>query len=219
MKVRVESALATHNVFYLFDLVRIQLPIKGSGWAFYLTEDGDDDSRCLLLDHVPADPAAAANPMLEETWDHQYVTVDIPDVSCAKCSILLQNVMVDKSGAIGAPDGPGCTYNGAIGTCTQITNGPGYSYHSCSVPLKITGTIPRSQYTCPGQPSDWPTVWEGDGGARVDTGVANLYRRASGMYANGFPLSGMDEEVHHCHSLKQNPSLPTPFSIRCTQHH
>jgi len=55
------------------------------------------------------------------------------------------------------------------------------------VPLRINGTIPRSEYNCPGQPADWPITWEGDGGVPVDASVPGLYRRESGAWENSFP--------------------------------
>jgi len=167
---------------------------RGSGWAFYLSEDGNDSARCLLLDHIPANPEATSfpfpnpnnpTPRNEAYWDQFFVTLEIPDVACEKCSIQMQNIMVDKAGAIAAPDGPGCTYDGQSGTCTQISGG--FGYHSCSVPLRITGTIPRADYACVGQPEDWPTKFIGDDGAPVDASVPGLYRREEGAWADGFP--------------------------------
>lgn len=165
----------------------------GSGWAFYLSEDGDDSSRCLLLDHIPADPNGQAfpfpgtSPQNEDDWDQLYITLDVPDVACEKCSIIMSNIMVDKaSDEIAAPWGTGCTYDGASGSCATDIPG-GYGYHSCTVPLRINGTIPRADYACPGQPVDWPTAWEGDNGEAVDASVPGLYRRESGIWENGFP--------------------------------
>ena len=168
---------------------------KGSGWTFYLSEDGNDSSRCLLLDHIPANPEAASfpfpdpnnpDPFNEDYWDQFFITLEIPDVACEKCSIQMQNIMVDKaSDEIAAPDGTGCTYDGQSGTCALIPGG--YGYHSCSVPLRITGTIPRADYACPGQPEDWPTEFIGDDGAPVDASVPGLYRREEAAWADGFP--------------------------------
>jgi len=174
--------------------IHIQESIQhaGSGWAFYLSEDGNDNSRCLMLDHIPADPNGKAfpspgtSPQRESDWDQLFITLDIPDVACEKCSIQMQNIMVDKaSDEVAAPWGTGCTYDGESGSCMDI--GGGYGYHSCSVPLRINGTIPRADYACTGQPSDWPTEWVGDEGAPVDASVQGLYRREEGQWENGFP--------------------------------
>lgn len=171
----------------------------GSGWTFYLSEDGDDMSRCLLLDHIPAWSGGGAfpvhpNPLNEDYWDQYYFTLEIPDVACEKCSIQMSNLMMDKSGDIGAPDGEGCTYDGFEGTCTL--NPGGYGYHSCSLPLRINGTIPRSEYQCPGQPQDWPTEWEGDDGVTVDASVVGLYRRETGPFKDGF-VDGVPERFSY----------------------
>jgi acetyl esterase/lipase len=113
----------------------------------------------------------------------------------------MSNIMVDKAGDIAAFDGPGCTYDADVGTCTDIEGG--YAYHSCTVPLKITGTIPRSDYVCPGQPDDWLTEWtspdEGNppvGGGTVcapdncEPLVPGLYRRESSFWTNSENAAG-----------------------------
>merc|ERR1712217_746103 len=56
-------------------------------------------------------------------------------------------------------------------------------YYSCSMPMHINGSIPRSQYSCPGvMPSDWPQVWIGDGGRPVGANVPGTYRRESAQW-------------------------------------
>jgi para-nitrobenzyl esterase len=91
--------------------------------------------------------------------------------------------MVDKAGDLANATG-GCTYDGSGGTCTAIEGG--YAYHSCSVPLRISGTIPRSEYNCPGQPVDWPTEWVSpdEGNPPVLNLVPGVYRREVAYFTN-----------------------------------
>jgi hypothetical protein len=112
------NSYGTSYVQFLWHIIRPPLdddPFRphflGSGWAFYLSEDGNDRSRCLLLDHIPAFPEGKACDVLdglqcppgktvfdEDVWDQLYITLDIPDVACERCSIQMSNIMVDKSG-------------------------------------------------------------------------------------------------------------------------
>jgi hypothetical protein len=109
------------------------------------------------------------------------MTIVIPDVKCNQCSLHLVNPMTDKIGAAGALAGKGCT--DPKGTCSSV-------YHSCTIPLKITGRVPRAQYKCPNRnPSDWPTKWIGDNGVNVTATKRGLYRRESGTWKNSFLMS------------------------------
>jgi len=149
---------------------------EGAPWRISLSGDGDDSVACPLLDHIPHDPnAVTGQPIFDESTYHRYfITIEIPDVACERCSLHLSNPMTDKIGVDGDPDGIGCT---EPGTCFS-------NYHSCTTPLKITGTTARADYTCPGGlPADWPKTWWTEQGAEVNASVPNLYRRESATWA------------------------------------
>jgi hypothetical protein len=81
-------------------------------------------------------------------------------------------------------NGAGCCDPGS-GSCSSGTTPKQCAsvYHSCTVPLKITGSTPRADLVCPGQPDDWPDTWEGTsaGGAAqsVSVTVGGVYRQES----------------------------------------
>jgi len=149
---------------------------NGSPWRISLSAESDDNEACPLLDHIPHDPASRPSFGRPDTYHRLFITIEIPDVACDRCSLHLANPMTDKIGAAGAPDAEGCT---EPGTCFS-------NYYSCTTPLRINGSVPRAQYQCPGgMPSDWPRVWTGDGGAVVDASVPGLYRRESASWSGG----------------------------------
>jgi hypothetical protein len=153
-------------------LFNFKVTHDGGGWRFSLSSDGSDDDPCVLLDHIPHNDDPGNFPVygVVSTFIPYILTIEIPDVYCERCSLHLSNPMTDKIEEDGSPSGVGCT---DPGTCFSV-------YHSCTRPLKINGTIARSDYKCPEeQPSDWPTTWIGDGGAPVDTSVMGVYRRES----------------------------------------
>jgi hypothetical protein len=155
----------------------------GAPFRIALSSDGRDtdtsvSSSCVLLDHIPHNDKSDPVYTNESTYTLYSMTIDIPDVQCNRCSLHLVNPMTDKIDADGAPAGKGCT--DPKGTCSSV-------YHSCTLPLKITGRIPRSQFVCPNQyPSDWPTTWMGDNGVNVTATTRGVYRRESGTWKNGF---------------------------------
>ena len=112
----------------------------GAPWRVSLSADGDDDAskECILLDHIPHDDNARPTFGKDATYHQFRITVTIPDVDCAACSLHLANPMTDKIGAAGAPAGEGCT---EPGSCFSV-------YYSCTTPLRITGATPRASYTC-----------------------------------------------------------------------
>lgn len=158
------------------------------GAPFYiaLTQDGRDTDTlflrtCILLDHIPHNDLTAPNLFNESTFELYSLTIDIPDVSCERCSLQIVNPMTDKIGTRGAPTGEGCTYPGFCGG-TDV-------YHSCTLPIKITGTTPRKDYVCPNiNPTDWPTTWKGDNGLPVNATKRLEYRRESGLWKDSFLL-------------------------------
>jgi hypothetical protein len=183
----------------------------GAPFRIALSSDGRDtdssvSSSCVLLDHIPhnkkSDPVFAR----ESTYTVYTLTIDIPDVKCDRCSLHLVNPMTDKIDADGAPEGKGCT--DPKGTCFSV-------YHSCTIPLKITGSIPRAKYQCPNQnPSDWPTTWIGDNGVNVTATTRGVYRRESGTWKNGFLMDvpGRYRRFLDVNRLKCTPPALDPLS-------
>jgi hypothetical protein len=154
----------------------------GAPWRISLSQDGTDAGEpCILLDHIPHNDASRSpNIEDESTYTPYYITINIPDVACERCSLHLANPMTDKIGSDGAPNGKGCT---DPGSCFSV-------YHSCTMPFKITGSVRRSQHKCV-VPSDWPTVWTGDNGQAVDVSVPQLYRREAGNWNANHLLTGV----------------------------
>jgi hypothetical protein len=130
--------------------------------------------------------------------------IDIPNVACERCSFHLANPMTDKEGLKGNPTGKGCT--DPFGDCTTV-------YHSCTIPIKINGTIPRAEYQCPNRnPMDWPTTWIGDYGISVNASQMGVYRRESGHWENSFLMNvpqryrTVDVGVFTCEKFTPNRS-------------
>jgi hypothetical protein len=152
----------------------------GAPFRISLSSDGSDDDICVLLDHIPHNDNPSFPPRFydESTYAPYVITIEIPDVYCEKCSLRMANPMTDKIQDDGAPSAQGCT--DPNGTCSSV-------YHSCTVPLKITGSIPRNQLSCPAPlPDDWPLEWIGDDGFPVDASTPGVYRRQSSEWVNGF---------------------------------
>jgi hypothetical protein len=154
----------------------------GAPFRIALSPDGrDSDSSisksCVLLDHIPHNDETAPRYLNESTYELYSLTIQIPDVSCMRCSLQIVNPMTDKIGPAGSPTGVGCTDpNGTCGTNV---------YHSCTLPLQITGRTPRNEFVCPEKnPADWPTIWVGDNGVPVPVTERGVYRRESGTWKN-----------------------------------
>lgn len=148
----------------------------GAPWRISLTDEGtDEDSKsCILLDHIPHDENSSPTYKVDSTYHKFYITIEIPDVKCEKCSLQLANPMTDKIGSKGKPDGEGCT--DPYGSCFSV-------YYSCTKPFRITGKTRRSEYQCPGQPADWPKKWiSPDTDNLVDASVVKTYRREYGVW-------------------------------------
>jgi len=142
---------------------------RGAPWRISLSQNGSDTDECMILDHIPHNDLSRPSRRNESTWTTYSITITIPDVRCEYCSLQFANPMTDKIGTLGSPDGNGCT--DPSGTCFSV-------YHSCTVPLNITGGIERNEYECPNNnPSDWPTTWLSDDGIVVDASQSNVYRR------------------------------------------
>ena len=152
----------------------------GAPWRVSLSADGDDSvsKECILLDHIPHDDNSSPAYENEATYHKFRITVNIPDVDCAACSLHLANPMTDKIGAAGKPTAEGCT---EPGTCFSV-------YYSCTTPLRITGSVPRALYSCPSSPPlDWPQQWTSpDTGRIVNTSDSHVYRRESATWVDGW---------------------------------
>jgi len=150
----------------------------GAPFRIALSGDGSDSdaSTCVLLDHIPHNDNVPTRPFIynPSSYIPYAITVEIPDVACEQCSLLLVNPMTDKIGVDGAPNGQGCT--DPNGTCFSV-------YHSCTLPFRIAGSTPRSEYVCPAAlPDDWPLNWTGDEGVAVDASTPGVYRREASVW-------------------------------------
>jgi len=133
--------------------------------------DETETARIILLDHIPHNDAATPVIDLEATYTPYKLSVNIPDVKCAKCSLQLLYVMTDKSVKCGVDT---CFYNPADAACKGSTdpnaatcagapnsnvcvqeNECFSNYHSCA-DVKITGTQPLSAFALNSQPANWP---------------------------------------------------------------
>lgn len=153
----------------------------GAPFRISLSDDGSDDSSCVLLDHIPHNDCCAPSYTDESTYTPYVITLNIPNVVCEKCSLHLSNPMTDKIGDDGSPSGIGCT---DPGSCFSV-------YHSCTKPFRIVGSVddgavPRSQYNCNNESAsnDWPQVWAGDNGEAVNADTPGLYRRESSVWSD-----------------------------------
>jgi len=178
-----------------------------------LSGDTTDDASCLLLDHIPHNEESAPDIRYPDTYVPYVITLEIPDVSCERCSLHLANPMTDKIDDDGSQTGIGCT--DPNGTCFSV-------YHSCTVPLRISGSIPRSEYICPRDdgttgPIDWPTQWIGDDDMPVDANVQGVYRRESSIWSNDtFVLTTVPERYQEedgglCEGVVTSSPTSTPL--------
>lgn len=156
---------------------------RGSPFRIALSGDGSDEEEdvCVLLDHIQHNDNVTRYPDIYDpsTYVPYAITINIPDVQCDRCSLHMANPMTDKVGVDGAPDGIGCT--DPNGSCFSV-------YHSCTLPFRIRGSTPRSEYRC-SLPGDWPTVWTGDNGATVKASEPGVYRREASDWSEGLLLS------------------------------
>ena len=161
-------------------LVRWEEAVSHTGSPFRISLSGDhnDSEACVLLDHIPHNDDSDPNSNVESTYTNYSMIIDVPNVACERCSFHLANPMTDKEGLKGNPTGKGCT--DPLGDCLVV-------YHSCTIPFRINGTIPRVEYQCPNRnPIDWPTAWIGDYGITVNASQMGVYRRESGTWTNSF---------------------------------
>ena len=129
---------------------------SGAPTRIALSRDGEDIYDCILLDHIPANPASSPTYMQDATYVPYRVTIMIPDVQCERCSLQLVNPMTDKI-STAAPFNGKCQYREG-----SPSDSPDYCfsvYHSCTLPLRIKGRVPRSQLGICSQPDAWP--WSG----------------------------------------------------------
>eukprot|EP00931_Biecheleriopsis_adriatica_P117312 TRINITY_DN92843_c0_g1_i1.p1 TRINITY_DN92843_c0_g1~~TRINITY_DN92843_c0_g1_i1.p1 ORF type:complete len:420 (+),score=37.92 TRINITY_DN92843_c0_g1_i1:55-1260(+) len=174
---------------------------RGAPTRIALSGDGTDswDKSCVLLDHIPHDENSRPTFRDDSTYHKFYVTVDIPDVNCEKCSLHLGNPMTDKIGKAGASDGEGCS--DPYGSCFSV-------YYSCTKTFRIvgsTGASQRKDYACPGPAkAGWPQHWLSPdsvgaslaGAKLVDASTPGVYRRESAIWSNGWLANVAEHNVH-----------------------
>lgn len=157
----------------------------GAPFRISLSNDGNDDESCVLLDHIPHNDCCSPSIPDPTTYTPYAITINIPNVICERCSLHLSNPMTDKIGGDGAPTAIGCT--DPDGSCFSV-------YHSCTKPFRIVGdtsesgggAVPRSEYQCPNYQDvneNWPKVWTGDNGGDVDASTPGVYRRESSVWS------------------------------------
>jgi len=123
----------------------------------------------VLLNHIPHNEAAMPIPYVESTYVPYNITIYIPDVQCAKCTIQLIMFMTDKTVKCGIPT---CHYFANDSACSgKIDGSPACAgapnntpclnqntcfsnYHSC-IDVTLDGHVPLKNANFP-QPIDWP---------------------------------------------------------------
>ncbi len=152
----------------------------GSPFRISLSSDGTDADACVLIDHVPHNDCCQPEFFDESTYTKYVLTIEIPNVTCERCSLHLSNPMTDKIGSDGSPSGIGCT--DPDGSCFSV-------YYSCTKPFRIVGdenAVQRNDYSCPDWRStneNWPLAWVGDNGEDVDVTTSGVYRRESSTWS------------------------------------
>jgi len=124
-----------------------------------LSLDGADAGfeSCVLLDHIPHHEHGLPVMGVPATYTRSRITVVVPDVACARCTLQLTSMMTD--GVHGVPAGSLCatrgpdTAAGAAAANASIPLCP--TYHSCAT-VSIAGRAPRNQTACAAQPASWP---------------------------------------------------------------
>lgn len=187
----------------------------GSPFRIALTRDGTDNDVCVLLDHIPHKDNPLPPPEMgdEDSYVPYQITLQIPDITCERCSLHLANPMTDKIGNEGAPDGAGCT--DPEGTCTSV-------YYSCTQPFRIKGNAlnKANNFTCPSAlPVDWPLVWTGDRNVDVTADVPGVYRRQAALWTSDGWLQSVPQRfrkaVGFCSETMAPHAVPTrsPMSL------
>jgi hypothetical protein len=82
---------------------------SGAPTRIALSRDGEDIYDCVLLDHIPANPASRPSFGQDSTYTQYRITIMIPDVQCERCSLQLVNPMTDKI-STAAPFNGKCQY-------------------------------------------------------------------------------------------------------------
>jgi hypothetical protein len=136
--------------------------------------DESGNLKVMLLDHIPHNDASTADFDNETRFQPYRITVFIPDVACARCSLQLVAVMTDDTIGCGVPT---CAYYSDDSSCsgwspaTPDCGAPPpdavpckrpatcyTSYHSCA-DVSINGSIPIDSTAGTQafmQPSSWP---------------------------------------------------------------
>jgi hypothetical protein len=136
------------------------VPHAGSPARIALSVDdhGDADNarfaRCVVLDHIPHNDAPPRRPLpgLAGSYTRFRLTVNVPDVRCARCTLQLVTLMSD--GLHGTPAGARCAMPADGGGGAEGLP-PCAAYYSCA-PLAINGTKEAlDAAACAAQPG-WP---------------------------------------------------------------
>jgi len=170
------------------------IPHTGAPWRLALASVGADGSQnfitafedCVLLDHIPSETSP-------QRMTYR-LSVDIPDVSCERCTLQLLNPMTDKITI------DSCLYDPA-NTQGPTGNSPtcGSNYHSCA-DVKITGTGTFNVQNCK-EPSNWPwrtgqPVGNGGSAAPLRYHQNEVAEWATDVDANARYLKAAPEEFH-----------------------
>eukprot|EP00986_Skeletonema_menzelii_P002718 scaffold764_cov79-Skeletonema_menzelii.AAC.6 len=186
----------------------------GAPFRISLSNDGTDDDACVLLDHIPHNDCCQPDYFDESSYTKYVLTIEIPNVSCERCSLHLSNPMTDKIGIDGSPNGIGCT--DPDGSCFSV-------YYSCTKPFRIVGdenAVQRNEYSCPDWRSlneNWPLVWVGDNGEDVDVATSGVYRRESSTWSeDDFTLVTVSDQYRRDAGGLCGEQVPTTISDSTT---
>lgn len=133
--------------------------------------DETEKETVVLLDHIPHDDTTTPDKSVESSYSPYKISVNIPDVRCARCTLQLLYVMTDKTVSCGTktcyynPDDSACkgSTDPAAATCTGAPNDNVCvaadecfsNYHSCS-DVVLLGRTPLRKFAQDSQPADWP---------------------------------------------------------------
>lgn len=81
--------------------------------------DETETARVVLLDHIPHNDESKPKQGIESTYFQYHMSVNIPDVNCAKCSLQFLYLMTDKTTKCGINT---CYYNPLDAACKGSTN-------------------------------------------------------------------------------------------------
>lgn len=156
----------------------------GSPWSIQLALESDTDVY-TLLDHIPQDSTSkspsASNPHIIT------VNVDIPNINCPNCALILYNPMISGS--------DWCTRGWT--NCS--------AYHSCAN-VQIEGTL---------APAAWATSYTYTAPEGPFAGTLGIYQSHSSEYNGTFPMNAYADYLGTCADFQPSNSggpsdAPTP---------